>query len=310
MFSQALIGLNLNTNTQGRLPFDESALRKLLTAIKSGKYTMPDVEPDIQDLIRKMLTVDPQKRITLCEIKVHPAFLKGLPSTYKCPEPLPIPLMPKPVDMSSVSPIFLDTLRQIGYDDQRQLEKDLLSCDNTPAKELIYLMERNISFDTLPWASLPETGNRTYDSFYLPAEAPMAGSGIFAKHDPFYRTVHNSDFSFMNSPAAYSAIESSILQSIPDTIDLEKKEILGIRVSLSFLMASVQGFLFENGWKWFHPDEFTILARNTLVSADMSIEAVFQPDQSITLVSKFVSGSSEHFDNFTGILSVFIENLV
>ena len=50
----------------GRLPFDDKNVRTLLSKVKAGKYDMPGwVDPQAQDLIARMLTVDASQRISV-----------------------------------------------------------------------------------------------------------------------------------------------------------------------------------------------------------------------------------------------------
>ena len=83
----------------GKLPFDDENIRKLLTKVKSGVFTMPPyLHRDIQDLISKMLTVNPDERITIEEIKKHPWF-----NSFPIPQVPPTPLL-EPVISSSLFP--------------------------------------------------------------------------------------------------------------------------------------------------------------------------------------------------------------
>lgn len=57
----------------GRLPFDDDNLQMLLKKVKAGVFQMPDfLSDDVKDLISRMLTMDPAKRIKIKEIKRHP----------------------------------------------------------------------------------------------------------------------------------------------------------------------------------------------------------------------------------------------
>ena len=50
----------------GRLPFDDKNVRTLLSKVKAGKYEMPAwVDPQAQDLISRMLTVEASRRISV-----------------------------------------------------------------------------------------------------------------------------------------------------------------------------------------------------------------------------------------------------
>ncbi|KAF1803553.1 kinase-like domain-containing protein [Mucor lusitanicus] len=58
----------------GHLPFDDEHMGRLLAKIKTGRYrTLPDyLSSDARDLIKRMLVVDPAKRMTMAEILNHP----------------------------------------------------------------------------------------------------------------------------------------------------------------------------------------------------------------------------------------------
>jgi serine/threonine protein kinase len=53
----------------GRLPFDDKNVRTLLSKVKAGKYDIPAwVDPQAQDLISRMLTVDASQRISVSSL--------------------------------------------------------------------------------------------------------------------------------------------------------------------------------------------------------------------------------------------------
>ncbi|KAI8075467.1 kinase-like domain-containing protein [Gilbertella persicaria] len=58
----------------GHLPFDDEHMGRLLAKIKTGRYrSLPDyLSADARDLIKRMLVVDPTKRMTMAEILDHP----------------------------------------------------------------------------------------------------------------------------------------------------------------------------------------------------------------------------------------------
>ena len=50
----------------GALPFDDDNLKQLLEKIKKGHFTIPHYVPqECQELLRKMIEVDPNKRFTV-----------------------------------------------------------------------------------------------------------------------------------------------------------------------------------------------------------------------------------------------------
>lgn len=68
-------GVILYALVSGKLPFDNENIRVLLGKVKTGVFTMPAFLPkDVQDLIAKMLVVDPKKRISMEGIRNHPWY--------------------------------------------------------------------------------------------------------------------------------------------------------------------------------------------------------------------------------------------
>ena len=59
----------------GKLPFDDEKIKVLYRKIKTGDYIIPNYLSDIaQDVLKKILTVNPEKRIRLKDLKNHPFF--------------------------------------------------------------------------------------------------------------------------------------------------------------------------------------------------------------------------------------------
>ena len=62
----------------GKLPFDDEDIKELYNNIKHANYFIPSFLSDIsQDMLKRILTTNPRKRITLEELKSHPFFLLG-----------------------------------------------------------------------------------------------------------------------------------------------------------------------------------------------------------------------------------------
>lgn len=70
-------GIILFALLTGHLPFNDDSIKKLLLKVQSGKYQMPqNLSKEAQDLIAKILTVNPAKRLTTEEILRHPLIVK------------------------------------------------------------------------------------------------------------------------------------------------------------------------------------------------------------------------------------------
>lgn len=83
-------GVTLYVMLVGAYPFEDPEdprnFRKTIGRILSVHYSIPDyvrVSQDCKHLLSRIFVADPEKRITIEEIKKHPWFLKKLPEEYK-----------------------------------------------------------------------------------------------------------------------------------------------------------------------------------------------------------------------------------
>ncbi|RPB14728.1 Pkinase-domain-containing protein [Morchella conica CCBAS932] len=73
-------GIVLFVLLAGFLPFDDDNIRDLLNKVIRGRFTMPrEFSIEAQDLIWRMLTVDPKARIAMAQIWKHPLVRKHAP---------------------------------------------------------------------------------------------------------------------------------------------------------------------------------------------------------------------------------------
>ena len=126
-------------------------MRKLVIKIKKGEFNMPDFSDPIKDLISKILTVEPSERITIEQIKHHPAFTSGFPSHYIVPRPLPLPDTSEPINIDNLDPGIIRILNQIGFTNNEELKEELESSCNTIQKAFVRILLQNISINLFPW---------------------------------------------------------------------------------------------------------------------------------------------------------------
>ncbi|KAJ1306790.1 hypothetical protein OPQ81_007776 [Rhizoctonia solani] len=97
-------GVILYALLSGRLPFDDEDIRDLLGKVREGKYTIPtDIPWPAQNLIRRMMEKDVDRRIEVAEVLNHP-FFRSIP-----PRTTPV-LAPSFTHLASIIPKGLGKL--------------------------------------------------------------------------------------------------------------------------------------------------------------------------------------------------------
>ncbi|XP_029441131.1 serine/threonine-protein kinase BRSK1 [Rhinatrema bivittatum] len=126
----------------GALPFDDDNLRQLLEKVKRGVFHMPHfIPPDCQNLLRGMIEVEPEKRLSLEQIQKHPWYLGGKN------EPEPEQPSPRKVaigrihSVSEFDPDVLDSMHSLGcFRDKTRLKLELQNEDENQEKMIYYLL--------------------------------------------------------------------------------------------------------------------------------------------------------------------------
>ncbi|XP_056111249.1 serine/threonine-protein kinase BRSK2 isoform X3 [Rhinichthys klamathensis goyatoka] len=149
----------------GALPFDHDNLRQLLEKVKSGVFHMPHfIPPDCQALLRGMIEVNPEKRLTLEEIQKHPWYhcvsfcLRG-GRNEPCPEqPPPRRVCVKRIlSLTDLDPDVLESMHSLGcFRDRVKLTRDL-QCEEENQEKLIYylLLDRKERYPSYEDEHLP-----------------------------------------------------------------------------------------------------------------------------------------------------------
>ncbi|XP_039681280.1 serine/threonine-protein kinase BRSK2-like isoform X5 [Perca fluviatilis] len=126
----------------GALPFDHDNLRQLLEKVKSGVFHMPHfIPPDCQALLKGMIEVNPDKRLTLEAIQKHPWYQGG--RNEPCPEqPPPRRVCVKRIlSLTDLDPDVLESMYSLGcFRDRVKLTQDLTSEEENQEKMIYYLL--------------------------------------------------------------------------------------------------------------------------------------------------------------------------
>eukprot|EP01135_Chromosphaera_perkinsii_P010330 Nk52_evm2s2118 gene=Nk52_evmTU2s2118 len=130
------LGVILYALICGCLPFDDSNVKVLYDRIASGVYRTPShMTKEAKALIKKMLTVDPSKRIRMDQLRKEKWINEGYSSL---PEHIQKPEEQKPI----VDPEIVEQLVALGYK-QQEVEISMLTSDSgyNPIRCMYTLME-------------------------------------------------------------------------------------------------------------------------------------------------------------------------
>ncbi|XP_014208941.2 serine/threonine-protein kinase BRSK2-like [Copidosoma floridanum] len=127
----------------GALPFDDDNLRQLLEKVKRGVFHIPHfVPPDCQNLLRGMIEVDSDKRLTLAEINRHTwitAAGKGeLELEMSMMDVVQTHIIPS---KDVIDPDVLQAITSLGcFKEQEKLIEGLLSPHHNTEKVIYFLL--------------------------------------------------------------------------------------------------------------------------------------------------------------------------
>uniref|UniRef100_A0A8D3E437 Protein kinase domain-containing protein n=1 Tax=Scophthalmus maximus TaxID=52904 RepID=A0A8D3E437_SCOMX len=138
----------------GALPFDHDNLRQLLEKVKSGVFHMPHfIPPDCQSLLKGMIEVNPEKRLTVRDC----AHMGG--RNEPCPEqPPPRRVCVRRISsLTELDPDVLDSMHSLGcFRDRVKLTRDL-QCEEENQEKMIYylLLDRKERYPSYEDEDLP-----------------------------------------------------------------------------------------------------------------------------------------------------------
>jgi BR serine/threonine kinase len=274
----------------GKLPFDDPSIRSLLAKVKAGKFTMPSFfEQSVQNLISRLLAVDPNQRMTLKELKEHPVFRIGLPELYICPTPLPMPALEEPIVGDALDQSILDLLISIGCTSETEVLDELASNVHTPAKVFYRMLSQMISLDDLPWFSedpVEQTDNP------LICSPQLIGGANVSLDDELPRERELPREGSLSSESIRSYAHPVHWGSVPISQVREELETFSsIPLSLGMVMELLQILLKENGFRWFHPSDMRIIARSVASGMFVRIDAAWQSGELLEVTVAYRQGT-------------------
>lgn len=303
------LGVILYALLAGYLPFDDPSIRNLLNKVKRGVFQMPPFPPEFQDLIRKMLTVDVESRITIEGIKAHPAFRNRLPATYVVPSPLPFANFLGPMDPQALSNDVVDVLNQIGFTDAAELTEQLQSSDNSMAKVFVAMLASTMDLEQLPW-ELAHSGppRPQIDTEFVEGAGEAVGDPMQVEN-PFHRQDRKP-------PVGCASVESYSFAARPDwaigetpaTEILDEMSFETYGIPARELMAKVQILLGNLPFQWFHPNPVQIFARTQDGTLYVSVLGTFRTTDDVTLTVNLHKGNGAMFRELAEQIGVFVKS--
>ncbi|XP_023319473.1 serine/threonine-protein kinase BRSK2 isoform X2 [Eurytemora carolleeae] len=127
----------------GALPFDDDNLRQLLEKVKRGVFHIPHfVPPECQNLLRGMIEVSPDKRLTLKEVNRHPWVIAGGKGELDLEDPMMEVVQTHIIP--SEDQIDLDVLQAMNslgcFKDRQKLKMELLKPLHNTEKVIYFLL--------------------------------------------------------------------------------------------------------------------------------------------------------------------------
>lgn len=301
-------GVILFALLSGRLPFNEPVFKDLISKIKHGDYVMPDLPENVKDLIAHMLTVDPEKRYNIEQVKHHKAFRIGLPRYFTPPLPFPLPKLDEATEKAGMPKDVLDTLKQIGFTDE-ELQEELSTKESTPAKSFWAILTQKPSYETLPWSSVesPPSSPSSYKDPTFSADENKMVHSPFKEipddliKDPFFRRRIDISNGSIDSPIASITENVSLMPDKIAPYSISTEEVsFSIKTQAEIAAAEIQKVFTYHGVDWLFPDDMTIFARAKDVYLMVNIENHDKDGCQITI--GFLSGKPDIFSLYVDIV--------
>ncbi|KAH9394599.1 Serine/threonine-protein kinase brsk1 [Tyrophagus putrescentiae] len=137
------VGVILYALLVGALPFDDDNLRQLLEKVKRGTFHIPHfVPPECQDLLRRMIEVNANRRIPLGEVIRHPWVTAGSKNELELELPMKEVVQTHIIStVDDMDPDVLNNMTSLGcFKDRERLLRELLTSTHNTEKVIYFLL--------------------------------------------------------------------------------------------------------------------------------------------------------------------------
>jgi BR serine/threonine kinase len=275
----------------GYLPFDDPSIRNLLNRVKRGVYAMPDFPAPIQDLIRRMLTVDVARRIRIDEIKRHPAFVAGLDPAYVLPAPLQHAQFGDPIDVASLPEFVVENLAQIGFPDPDDLAAQLDTAETTMAKVFVAMLLHDVDLQRLPWEA-SHSGPPTPLAQTAMEIGPITINPAIETRR-FGRREHieiGSPGGTYSMPDTRWRLETMAAEEVTNEIAVDTFD-----TPIWSVMAKIQVVIGDMPFQWLHPNLALMYVRSQDAELYFTVSGIFRSQIDVSVIFALNKGAADRF---------------
>ncbi|KAJ5079459.1 serine/threonine-protein kinase gin4-related [Anaeramoeba ignava] len=130
-------GVILFTLLTGRLPFHDNNVVQLFKKVRTRQFMLPkNLSKDQVDLICRMLTIDPDRRISIPEIKQHKWFRSNFPDNYEPPNVIIRKSIANYYSLSTSNMDLISSFKTLNISQAKNLRKILTNPQITPDHSL------------------------------------------------------------------------------------------------------------------------------------------------------------------------------
>jgi len=226
---------------------------------------MPDFHPDLKDLVNRMLQVDVSERITIADIKRHPAFRFMLPRCYIVPTPLAFSEFIPSISLESVTPEVYESLGRIGIE-RDEIVESLSSSESSLIRVFVYclLHKSRLELERLPWdRSISDISEDEFSSYI---DFTFGQGSIDSKNLTVgKRRRSSSNSERCSSPDGFSFATKADWVLFGDDTNEEfdfEKTYNPIICTLPRLIFIVQTSLIRLGFHFFHPSDVELIGHD------------------------------------------------
>jgi len=247
---------------------------------------MPDCDKNIQDLISRMLTVDPASRITISQIKNHDAFRIGVPESYIFPTPIPLPTISDPIETSLVPKGIINSIMQIGMESEDTILNELQTNTHNMTKVFYTIFSKNVSLRSLPWRNVKPSPINSNSFFVSPQSDYILASPVNPK------SISSLEmFSMNENPLVWDYGNS---KNENENVE-EVHEFSELTCTVEVFMGLVQNIFINRNYDFFYPNSLQLITKRPDYEMFVVVNVDYTSSNTIHVEVARIFGDAEEF---------------